>query len=316
MRTGRRAALALPLLALAGLGAGVARATQPATLLVGAPAGSGPDLWARGVAPFLERHWARAQITVVNRPGHGGLSAARALASAAPDGLTLAAVGTPTLLARAVEQGQTALLERLLFVASVAEEPLLLVVPAGGQNASIEALRALPPSALLGTPQAGNAAQLAGAALAARLGLTAFAFANPVAVRKAVQAGQVQAAMLAAPEALTWLREGRIAALAVAGRERTPLLPEVPTLRELGVAFSALSCRGFALPGGTPASKSGPLAAALTAMVGDPEFIAQASDFGYRPHFQGPDPWMGQIRASTAELAARWATDPWLQRPG
>ncbi len=312
MMLARRAALALPAIMAAGL----ARAAQPATLLVGAPAGSGPDLWARAAAPFLERHWARAQITVVNRPGHGGISAVRALASAAPDGLTIAAVGTPTLLARAVEQGQTALLERLQFVASVSEEPLLLVVPAGGPSQSIEALRALPPSALLGTPQAGNAAQLAGATLAARLGLTPFAFANAVSVRQAVQAGHVQAAMLAAPEAMVLLREGRITALAVASAERTPLLPEVATLREQGVAFSALSCRGFALPGATPANKIGPLAAALRAMVANPEFIAQANDFGFRPVFQGPEPWMAHVRATTAELAARWTADPWTQRPG
>jgi len=308
----RRGVLALPTM----MAAGMAHAAQPATLLVGAPAGSGPDLWARSVAPFLERHWARAQITVVNRPGHGGISAVRSLASAAPDGLTIAAVGTPVLLARAVEQGQTALLERLQFVASVVEEPLLLVVPAGGPSQSIDALRALPPSAMLGTPPAGNAAQLAGATLAARLGLTPFAFANAVAVRQAVQAGHVQAAMLAAPEAMGLLREGRITALAVASFQRNPLLPEIPTLREQGLAFSAVSCRGFALPGGTPRSKVNQLATALAGMVADPEFISQANDFGYRPYFQGPDPWMGQVRATTAELAARWTTDPWVQRPG
>ena len=100
MRPGRRNLL--------GLLASPALAGTPATLLVGAPGGSGPDLWARGAAPFLERHWARATITVINRPGLGGMSAARALAAAAADGLTLGAVGTPVLLARAVEQGRTA----------------------------------------------------------------------------------------------------------------------------------------------------------------------------------------------------------------
>ncbi len=312
MSPGRRAVLALPAL----VAAGPTRAAQPASLIVAAPAGSGPDLWARGVAPFLERHWARATITVLNRPGHGGMSGARVLAGAAPDGLTLAAVGTPTLLARAVEQGQLALLSRIQFVASVAEEPLLLVAPAGGTAAGLEALRGLPASALLGTPPAGNAAQLAGAALARRLGLTPFAFANSVAVRQAVQAGHVQAAMLAAPDAMGLLREGRIVALAVAADARTPLLPETPTLREQGIAFSALSCRGFALPGGAAATTVATLAAALAAMVADPEFVAQADSFGYRPQFQGPDAWAGQITAASADLAARWQTDPWVQRPG
>jgi tripartite-type tricarboxylate transporter receptor subunit TctC len=95
--------------ALAGL-APLAAAAQPAgagpvTLLVGVGPGSGADTWARGFAPFLERHWPHAAVTVANRPGERGLAAARALATAAPDGRLIGAIGTPLLLARAVEAG-------------------------------------------------------------------------------------------------------------------------------------------------------------------------------------------------------------------
>lgn len=297
-----------------------ARAGSPATLLVGAPGGSGADLWARGVAPFLERHWARATITVINRPGHGGMAAARTLAAAAPDGLTLGAVGTPVLLARAVEQGDLALMERLNFVASVAEEPLLLVAPVGNaaQPAiqTLEALRSLPPTTLLGTPPGGSAPQLVGAALAALLGVAPFAFSNAAAVRQAVLAGHIQLAMLAAPDAMGLLREGRLTALAVAADRRSPLLPETPTLWEGGLRLAGRACRGFALPGGTPIGAVNNLAQALRAVVQDPEFVAQADAFGYRPEFQGPDAWMGQVRAVSVDLAARWRSDPWIQRPG
>ena len=301
---------------LVGLLATPALAGTPAILLVGAPAGSSGDLWARGVAPFLERHWARATISVVNRPGLGGITAARALAAAAPDGRTLGAVGTPVLLARAVEQGELPLLERLNFVASVAEEPLLLVAPVTAAPQGLEALRGLPPTALLGTPPGGTAAQLIGTTLAEQLGLAPFAFANAAAVRQAVQAGHVQAAMLAAPDAMALLREGKLAVLAVAADRRSPLLPEIPTLRELGLRLAGRACRGFALPGGTPLSKVYPLAAALRSVVMDPEFIAQADAFGYRPDFQGPDEWMGQVRATAIELASRWDSGPWTRRPG
>ena len=312
MSIGRRIALALPAI-LAGMSA---RAAQPVTLLVGAPAGSAPDLWARGMVPFLERHWARATVSVVNRPGHRGVSAARALAGAAPDGLTLAALGTPTLLARAVEQGQIGMIERLQFVASVAEESLLLVTATNGPVQSLDALRTLPPNALLGTPPAGNAAQLAGSALAARLGLTSFAFANAPAVRQAVQAGHVPAAMLAAPDAMGLLREGRLSAIAVAADARSPQWPEVATLRELGLGFSAQACRGFALPGGTPEPLVQALASALATIVADPEYIAQANAFGYLPHFQGPMAWSARLRSIAMELEGRWRADPWVQAPG
>lgn len=304
----------LPRRSLAALLAAPALAGTPATLLVGAPAGSGPDLWARGVAPFLERHWARATITVVNRPGQGGMVGARALAAAAADGLTLGAVGTPVLLARAVEQGELGLMERLNFVASIAEEPLLLVATAA--LAGFEAVRALPGTALMGTPPGGSAAQLLGAPLAAELGLTDFAFANSAAVRQAVLSGHIQVALLAAPDALSLLREGRLLALAVASERRSPLLPETPTLRELGVRMAGRACRGFALPGGTPITAVNSLAQALRAVVEDPEFIAQADAFGYSADFQGPEQWMGQVRATAYDLAARWRTSPWMQRAG
>lgn len=315
MKPKRHVTMRLPRRSLLALLAAPALAGTPATLLVGAAGGSGADQWARGVAPFLERHWARATITVVNRPGHGGMVAARALAAAAADGLTLCAVGTPVLLARAVEQGELPLLERLNFVASVAEEPLLLVAAATGAL-TLDALRGLPPTALLGTPPGGSAAQLMGTALAAQLGLAPFAFANAAAVRQAVQAGHIQAAMLAAPDAMSLVREGKLAVLAVAAERRSPLLPETPTLRELGLRLAGRASRGFALPGGTPLSAVNNLATALRAVVSDPEFIAQADAFGYRPDFQGPDEWMGQVRATATDLASRWQTDPWSPRPG
>lgn len=313
----RRLALGLPMLLLP---ARAARAGTPATLLVGAAGGSSADLWARGVAPFLERHWARATITVVNRPGHGGMAAARALAAAAPDGLTLGAVGTPVLLARAVEQGELPLLERLNFVASVAEEPLVLVASTGqgaiAPGNGLDGLRGLPTNALLGTPPGGSAAQLVGDSVADQLGLTAFAFANAAAVRQAVQAGHIPVAMLAGPDAMALLRDGRIVALAVAADRRSPLLPETPTLRELGLPLASRACRGFALPGGTPVAAINTLARALRAVVQDPEFIAQADAFGYRPDFQGPDEWMGQVRATAVDLESRWRSAPWKQRAG
>ena len=201
---------------------------------------------------------------------------------------------------------------------------MLLVAPFGSAaqlavqagTPTLDALRVLPPTSLLGTPPGGSAPQLVGAALAAHLGLTPFAFANAAAVRQAVLAGHIQLAMLAAPDAMALLREGRIAALAVAAERRSPLLPETPTLSEVGLRLAARASRGFALPGGTPLAAVNALAQALRAVVLDPEFVAQADAFGYRPDFQGPEAWMGQVRATATDLAARWRSDPWTQRPG
>ena len=304
----------LGLLAAPGLAA-----AQPAgnavTLLVGGAAGSAGDLWARSFVPFLERHWPHSAIGVLNRPGAGGLAAARALAAAAPDGRVAGSVSTPLLAARAVEAGDGVLLGRLEFLAAVAEEPLLLVGHPGSLD-DFAGLGRLPGPVLLGTPPQGSAAQLAGVALglalAPRVPLGLLAFPTAAGAREAVMAGHIPCAMLAAPEAIAALRDDRLVPLGVAQARRSPLLPEVPTLAEQGVPLVLVARRGFAVPAGVPPALLEPLLRAMRAAVADPEFAAQATARGYVPRFLGPTAWAPEVRRLTGELAARWASNPWV----
>ncbi|MDB5373172.1 MAG: hypothetical protein JWP04_1814 [Belnapia sp.] len=289
------------------------------TLLVGAAPGSGPDSWTRSFAPFLERHWPHAVIGIRNLPGEGGLAAARAMAEAPPDGRLIGSVATPQLLARLVEADATALLPRLDFLAAVAEEPLVLVghpgtVPDLAMLRELATLRGLAARATLGTPPQGSAAQLAGVALGLALPLGLLAFANAAAAREAVMAGNIPCAMLAAPQAIAALRDGRLAGLGIAQALRSPLLPEVPTLREQGIPLVLTAHRGFVLPAGVPPERTEPLVRALRAATGDPEFAAQAEDQGYVPSFLGPTLWTPLLRRSATELANRWTIDPWVAR--
>ncbi|MBK1660287.1 hypothetical protein CKO45_18830 [Paracraurococcus ruber] len=299
------AAPALPALAVPG----------PVTLLVGAPAGSVTDSWARSFAPFLERHWPRAGIAILNRPGEGGLAAARSLAAAAPDGRTIGAVRTPLLLARAVESRAQPLLGRLAFLATVAEEPLVLVGQAGG-GMDLPALRALGGQAVMGTPPQGSAAQLAGAALGRALTLGLLPFANAAAARQAVMAGNLPCALLALPEAIAALREGRLVGLGLAQDRRTDLVPDIPTFAEQGIPLRLAGHRGFATPSGTDPALLQPLLVALQAAVTDPDYADQAQAEGVLPRFLGPTAWGPMVSRTLAELEARWSTDPWGSRPG
>jgi len=303
--------------ALAGL-APLAAAAQPAgagpvTLLVGVGPGSGADTWARGFAPFLERHWPHAAVTVANRPGERGLAAARALATAAPDGRLIGAIGTPLLLARAVEAGAEAVLDRLAFVAAVAEEPLVLVGQAG-QIEDLEALRALGLQPTIGTPPSGSAPQLAAVALGLAVPLSPLAFASGAAARQAVLAGNIPCAFLAVPDAINALRDGRLVGLALAQEARSDLLPDVATFTEQGIPLRFAAHRGFAVPAGTEASMLAPLLQGLRAVVADPEFAAQAQAQGYVPRFIGPNAWGPMLRRTLAELRSQWAVRPWTSR--
>jgi tripartite-type tricarboxylate transporter receptor subunit TctC len=285
----------------------------PISLLVGAAAGSAADHWARGFAPFLERHLPRTAVAVVNRAGEGGLAAARGIAGAPPDGRLIGAVALPRLLSRAIEARAEPLLARLDFIGVVAEEPLVLIGLAGTVD-DLDALRALGPQAVLGTPPHGSAAQLAAGALGRALAFDLLPFATASAARQAVLAGNIACALLALPEAIAALRDGRLAGLALARPQRSELLPEVPTFAEQGIPLQAAAYRGFAVPAGTDHAVLLSLLAALRAVVEDPEFAAQAQAQGAIPRFIGQPAWEPMLRRMLVELGERWDRDPWTAR--
>jgi tripartite-type tricarboxylate transporter receptor subunit TctC len=301
--------------ALAALLAPPAAAGRPdrATLLVPAPPGSGPDRWARGFAPFLERHWPRNTIGVTNLPGEGGLAAIRALLAAPPEERLILAVNTPLLLARAVERGEAGLLGRLAFLGAVTEEAVLLVAHPGAAE-SLAALRALGTRAILGTPPAGSGAHLAALALGRALPLDPLPFPSAPAARQAVLAGHIPYAVMVASEALGALREGRLSAIGSTGLQRSPLLPELPTLREQGLDVVLLVRRGFAAAATSSARMQEALRRALRAAVADPEFEAQGQALGVAPVFRDKPEWEPMLREELASLAARWPADPWTER--
>ena len=219
----------------------------------------------------------------------------------------------PLLLARAIEAHAEALLPRLDFVAAVAEEPLVLVGQAGTLD-SLDALRALGPQAVLGTPPHGSAAQLAAGALGRALPLDLLPFASAPAARQAVLAGNIACALLALPAAIVALRDGRLSGLGLAQPQRSDLLPDVPTFAEQGIALHFAAYRGFAVPAGTDRAVLAPLLAALKAVAVDPEFAAQAQAQGFIPRFIGQAAWEPMLRRTLAELGERWSSDPWTAR--
>ena len=134
------------------------------------------------------------------------------------------------------------------------------------------------------------------------------------AARQAVLAGNIPCAMLALPDAILALRDGRLAALGQAGDRRSGLLPEVPTFTEQGMPLRLPAHRGFAVPAGCDAATLQPLVLALKAAVADPEFADQAQAQGYAPNFIGQTSWEPLLRRTLADLGDQWIADPWTGR--
>jgi tripartite-type tricarboxylate transporter receptor subunit TctC len=315
MRLGRRTLFAA---AAAGVAIRPARADAETVLLVGARAGTAADRAARAVVPFLERHLRGIRVNVLNHPGNGGLAAFRALADAPASGAILGWVATPTLAARTVDcVGAATLLARLRLIGTVAKEPIALVSAADGKDSSIQDIirrsgenaDAVP----LGTPPVGSPPHLAALRLQAVAGtrLNVVAFPSAAAARQAALAGDVAAAMLALGDAIEGLRGGTLTGLGIAARDRAEAFPQMSTLRDVGLQFSASIRRGLAAPVAIADGLAESLAAALREVAGDPEFHAAAAADGFIAAWLDGSGWTAQAVSEQAELAGLWRDEPW-----
>jgi tripartite-type tricarboxylate transporter receptor subunit TctC len=310
----------LPRRLLCGLAAGLAlpgtaRAARRGAveLLVPGPPGSAADRWARGVAPFLERAWPRQPLAIRNAPGRGGLEAVAELAGAGPGRKLIGMLTTPLLLARAVEAAEPSPLARIAPLGALIEEPVVIVA-APGSRTDLDALRAGAPGSSIGTPPPGTGAHVAGLRIAERVGLPLLTFPSAAAARQAASAGHVAAAALTLPDAIGYLRENKLVALGVASARRSPLLPELPTLRESGLEALGATRRGFALAAEAPAEWRAWLLVGLEALAADPDLAAYCAESGQVPRFLGPEAWAGLLGRQEEELRRRWREEPWLPR--
>jgi tripartite-type tricarboxylate transporter receptor subunit TctC len=293
-------------------------AGQTLSLLVGAAAGSGADRGARAFAPFLERHLPRTAVEIHNLPDDSGLAAYRALAQADPSGRVVGWVATPALPARMVDRGGGALMQRLTLLGAVQREPIAIVslaaTPIGGGHDAIRRTSTTGEAAPLGTPPPGSPPHLAALRMQAIADtpLNIVAFPSAAAVRQAVLAGNVAAAMLGLGDVIAMLRDGRLVGICLNGGERAVTFPAMPALRDSGLRLTAAIRRGIAAPTGLMPETTERLHVALRNIIADPEFRAQADAGGFEADLTDGPNWSAEAEADRAGLALLWQKAPWL----
>jgi tripartite-type tricarboxylate transporter receptor subunit TctC len=261
-------------------------------------------------------------VAVRNLPGNGGFAAFTEVAKAAPGSGLIGWVATPPLPARAVDREAPELMKELCLLGSVEREPIVFVSPASTPLESVpdivrrsaEDADAVP----LGTPPPGSSAHLAAMRLQALANtrLNILTFPSAAAACRVVTAGNVAAASLAISDAAAELRDGKLAGLGIAAKHRALVFPEVPALREGGLALSASIRRGLAGPAGVPQAMADRIAAALQAVAADAGYRSLVEDDGVHAGWLGGDGWAMSAEAEFKELARLWETEPWLSPPG
>jgi tripartite-type tricarboxylate transporter receptor subunit TctC len=309
MRPTRRLLLASPAL-LAAPAFAQAWPTRPIRIVVPFPPGGINDILARPLAQRMQAEWGQP-VVVENRPGAGGNVGADLVAKAAPDGYTLLLGSLGPLVVNAD------LFERMPFdarsafapVSQIAALPMLVCVNAGrpwrSLAAFIEAARAQPGRLTAGSAGSGSALHIALELFnrAAGVQVTHVPYRGAAPAVTDLVAGQTDAIIDTLGSIGPQLRAGTVRALAVAGAERLPMLPEVPTAAEAGLpGFAFGAWAGLAAPAGTPVPVIERIAALVGATMREAEAATRFAEAGVIPVGGTPAAFAALLEAERARL--------------
>jgi tripartite-type tricarboxylate transporter receptor subunit TctC len=252
--------------------------SKPVRMVVGFPPGGAADFVARAFQDPLSRALGQP-IVVDNRPGAGSSIAAEHVAKAAPDGYTVLIASPSSILVNPLLSPKNPFqpLKELAPVSKVSSSPLVAVV---NPKVGIHSLRELvayarqhPGKLNFGSSGNGSAPHLA-AVLFTRLAgvdMVHVPYKGGAAAVQSVLAGDTQFYFATPPSSLPLIRAGRLTALAVTSRNRTPLVPGVPGMVEAGLPDYEISFwYGFFVPAGTPADVARRLYAATSEALRTP----------------------------------------------
>ena len=234
---------------------------RPITLILGFPPGGPNDIVARAMALRLSDAL-KQQVQVDNRPGANGNIAAAAVARAAPDGHTFLYNSSSLALSPALyRKNQVDPLRELIPVNGTASLPLVCVVeaafPANNFREWVAQLRANPGRYNYGSPGIGNLAHVVPAMVLKENGLSAvhLPYKGSSEALQGLVGGSIHFQFDSVNSPLALIKAGRIKPLFVTSAERSPVLPEVPTLAESGSkSFDLSAWQGVMAPAKTPAA--------------------------------------------------------------
>lgn len=232
---------------------------KPVTIVVTFPAGGTTDSTARIFAEALTQKFGQ-QFLVENIGGANGTIGTATAARAAPDGYRLLVGGSGTLYVNAkVYDNVGYTYHDFDPVVRLAILDFVVVARKSLGVSTIDELvaysKANPGKLNFGSPGIGNTAHQAGELFKLRTGadITHIPYQGGAPAVKALLAGEVDVLFNTVTEVLPLIRSGDAVALAVMSPQRIAALPDVPTLREAGVANAEIgSWNGFYVPHGTP----------------------------------------------------------------
>jgi tripartite-type tricarboxylate transporter receptor subunit TctC len=262
--------------------------SKPIKLIVPFPPGGGTDFFARTIAQKLQetQKWT---VIVENRSGAGGNVGVDAAAKAPADGYTIVLGQTSNLAVNPSLYPKLPYdpIKDLTPIVLVASSPVIIVSASDSTLTSFNEVmaksKANPSGLIMGSPGNGTVAHLSSELLQkeANIRFQHVPYRGSAAAINDLIGGSINLFMASIPTALGQINSGKLRALAVTSEKRSGILPNVPTLAELGLKnFETITWFGFLAPSGTPADLIKTLNTEINKVLSMPDVQAKLKSEG------------------------------------
>jgi tripartite-type tricarboxylate transporter receptor subunit TctC len=304
----------LTLLALGLVAATAAHAdtwpAKPVTLLVPFPPGGSTDMIARTLGTKLQEKLGGTFI-VDNKAGAGGTVGAAAAKRAAPDGYTIfvSSLGPFVIGPHLIKNPGYDPLKDFDYISVAVQAPNVLAVPANSPHKSLADVlayeKANPGKMSFASAGNGTSDHLTAELFWQETKTTGLhiPYKGGAPAMSDLLGGQVDATFMNINTGLPNIKAGKLRALAITSAKRSPLLPDVPTMDELGLkGVTVYSWQAIAAPKGLPADIKATLHTAIVAGLNDPSVKPKLLELGFEIVGNTPE----QFTAFQASEFARW----------
>jgi len=284
---------------------------RPVQIIVPYGAGGIADVGMRILADQLTGRL-KQQFVVENRPGAGGIVAAKAAASAAPDGYTVLMTGNNNAISASLFKSLPYnILTDFASTSTTSFFDLLIVTRAGSPLRSVEDIvktaRVNPGTLNIATINPGSTQNLAAELFrsAADIKVAIVPFRTSPDMATALLRGDVDVAFEFYAAIRGQIADGKVAAVASTGQKRTAYLPAVPTVQESGIKdFEVVSWNGISVPAATPKAVVNVLTRAINEVLPNPDVQEKVSKLGMEMRGSTPEAMTERMKSDIAKWAA------------
>jgi tripartite-type tricarboxylate transporter receptor subunit TctC len=283
---------------------------KPVRIVVAFPPGGGTDIVARLLAPRLTDLWGQ-QVIVDNRAGASGVIGTEFAARSAPDGHTLfmGTLGNLAVNPHLIAKMPVDPLRDFAPVTQVVAVHFVMVAHPSLQARNVSELIALarsrPGQIYYSSSGPGGAPHLAGELFKsmAKVNLVHVPYKGSSPSFQDLLGGQVSLTFDSLVQALPYIRDKRLIALAVLGAMRSPLLPEVPTVAESLPGYELTNWFGLVAPAAVPGAIVGKIHADVVKVLQDPGVSERFSAMGATAVGNTPEQFGAVMRADSEKWA-------------